>query len=88
MKMLLSMILVVGCLDGGERPSPVFSSDPTERRCEVAAIATCANIGFPIAECWITLSQDCSPADADIAYRHCLEVDRLPPGSECRLVWR
>ena len=78
----------------GENDSPQctwnndFSADPTECGCEHAAMTTCAAIGYPTAECWITFAQNCSVADQQAAYQHCLKVTGQPAGSPCGLQWR
>ena len=65
-----------------------YSADPAAASCEHSAVATCNNIGYPIAECYITLAQDCSTADLAAGYKHCLQVTHQAPGSTCRLQWR
>lgn len=65
-----------------------YSSNPAQASCEWQAMATCASIGYPIGECWIVFADNCSLADEQAMYLHCLRVDHLPYGSPCRLQWR
>jgi hypothetical protein len=80
MRTIIAIALLAGCVE------PV---DAVVAECRSDARVACDTIGYGGNEtCLLAFAQECSEEDASAANAACCASVGLPPGSDCRLVWR